>query len=104
MTPTFPSGRKNVGKFRLTLSPKAVKDLDRFADAVCTKVISAMKVLEENPFPRGKLVKKIRGTESGYYRLRVDKYRVFYMLEAHTVVVLRILSKKDAEKFIHTLN
>ena len=50
------------------------------------------------------MVKKIRGTESAYYRLRLDKYRVFYMLEAHTVVVLRILNKKDAEKFIHTLN
>jgi mRNA interferase RelE/StbE len=93
-----------VGKFRLVLSPRAVKDLDRFSDAVCTKIISAMKVLEDNPFPRGKLVKKIRGTESAYYRLRVDKHRVFYMLEATTVVVLRILSKKDAAKFIHTLN
>ena len=93
-----------MDRFRLILAPRAVKDLDSVTDAVCTKVISAMKVLEENPFPRGKLVKKIKGTESAYYGLRVDKYRVFYMLEAHTVVVLRILSKKDAEKFIHTLN
>ena len=93
-----------MDKFRLVLSPRAVKDLDRFTDAICTKIIGAMKALEENPFPRGKLVKKIRGTEAAYYRLRVDKYRVFYMLDTRTVVVLRILSKKDAEKFIHTLN
>jgi mRNA interferase RelE/StbE len=93
-----------VGKFRLVLSPGAVKDLDRFSDTVSTKIINGMKALEDNPFPRGKLVKKIRGTESAYYRLRVDKHRVFYMLEATTVVVLRILSKKDAAKFIHTLN
>jgi hypothetical protein len=52
--------RKNVGKFKLVLSPRAVKDLDRFTAAACTKVINAMKVLEDNPFPRGKLVKKIR--------------------------------------------
>ena len=104
MALTCQVGRGSVDKFRLVLSPRAVKDLDRFTDAICTKIIGAMKALEENPFPRGKLVKKIRGAEAPYYRLRVDKYRAFYMLEGNKVVVLRILSEKDAEKFIHTLN
>lgn len=70
-----------MDKFRPILSPKAAKDLDGFSDNICTKIINAMKVLEENPFPRGKLIKKIKGTHSNFYRLRVEKCRVFYMMK-----------------------
>lgn len=93
-----------MDKFKLVLSPKAVKDLDSFSDSICTRIIDAMKVLKENPFPREKLIKKIKGKKSDFYRLRVDKYRVFYMVEGNKVVVLRVLSKKDTERFIRYLN
>lgn len=93
-----------MDKFHIILSPKAVKDFDAFSDALCKRITSDMKVLEENPFPRGKLIKKIKGTSSDYYRLRVDKYRVFYFIEDNKVVVLRVLSKKDAGRFISNLN
>lgn len=93
-----------MDKFQIILSPKAVKDIDAFSDTVCAKVTTAMGVLAENPFPRGKLIKKIKGTSSDYYRLRVDKYRVFYFIEGNKVVVLRALSKKDAGRFISNLN
>lgn len=93
-----------MGEFTLVLTPKAMKDLDAFSDNVCMKIANAMKTLKENPFPRGKLIRKIKGTSSTFYRLRIDKYRVFYMIEADKVVILRILSKKNAEKFIRSLN
>jgi mRNA interferase RelE/StbE len=93
-----------VDKFYIILSPKAVKDFDAFNDTICKRITSGMKVLEENPFPRGKLIKKIKGTSSNYYRLRVYKYRVFYFIEGNKVVVLRVLSKKDAGSFISNLN
>jgi len=93
-----------VGEFSLILTPKAVKDLDAFSDSICMKIANSMKELRENPFPRGKLIRKIKGTRSAFYRLRIDKYRVFYMIEADKVVILRVLSKKDAEKFIRPLN
>ena len=93
-----------MGEFSLILTPKAVKDLDAFSDRICIKIADSMKVLKENPFPRGKLIRKIKGTRSAFYRLRIDKYRVFYMIEADKVVILRILSKKDAEEFIRSLN
>lgn len=93
-----------MDKFHVLLSPRAIRDLDGFSDTVCTKIARAMKVLEENPFPRGRLIKKIKGKRFDYYRLRVDKYRVFYMIEGSKIVVLKILSKKDAKKFIQNLN
>lgn len=93
-----------MDRFHIILSPRAVKDLDSLSDTLCTKIIKAIKVLEENPFTRGKLIKKIKGKHSDFYRLRVDKYRVFYMIESSDVVVLKILSKKDADRFISNLN
>lgn len=92
-----------MDKFHLVLSPKAVRDLDAFSDALCARIASGMKTLEDNPFPRGKLIKKIKGTKSVFYRLRLDKYRVFYLIEKDRVVILRILSKKDTERFIQNL-
>lgn len=47
-----------MDKFKLILSPKTMKDLDSFSDSICIKITNAMKVLEENPFPRGKLIKR----------------------------------------------
>ncbi|MBI5213056.1 MAG: type II toxin-antitoxin system RelE/ParE family toxin [Nitrospirae bacterium] len=93
-----------MDKFYIVLSPHAVKDLDGFSDTACTRIAGAMKALEENPFPRGKLIKKIKGKRSDYYRVRVDKYRVFYIIEGSKVVVLKILSKKDVDRFISNLN
>ena len=93
-----------MDEFSLILTPKAVKDLDASSDRICMKIADSMKELRENPFPRGKLIRKIKGSRSAFYRLRIDKYRVFYMIEADKVVILRILSKKDAEKFIRSLN
>ena len=93
-----------MDKFQITLSPHAVKDINSFSDSVCGKIVLALQALKDNPFPRGKLIKKIQGTKTNYYRLRVDKYRVFYMLEGNRAVILRILDKKDVERFIRNLN
>jgi mRNA interferase RelE/StbE len=93
-----------VDKFQIILSSHAVKDLDGFSDSVCGRIVKALQTLRDNPFPRGKVIKKIKGTNSDYYRLRVDKFRVFYMIEGNHAVVLRILNKKDVERFIRNLN
>lgn len=93
-----------MDKFNIILSPKAVKDLDSFSDGILRKISKAMQILKENPFPRGKLIKKIKGASSDFYRLRVDKYRVFYIIKGSDIVILRVLSKKDAGRFIRSLN
>lgn len=93
-----------MDEFRVILSPSAAKDLDRFSEGVCRKILKALQALQDNPFPRGKLIKKIKGTNSDYYRLRVDVYRVFYMIEGTSAVILRILNKKDVQRFIRNLD
>ena len=90
-------------RFTLKLSPTATRDLDRLDDKEAAKILDELPILRDNPFPRGKLIKKIKGKKSTFYRLRVDKYRVFYTIEGSEVVILKVISKKDADKFIKHL-
>lgn len=92
-----------MDRFTLKLSPTAARDLDQLEDDVVQTVLEKFAVLKENPFPKGKLIKKIKGKRSTFYRLRVDKYRVFYSIEGQDVVVLKVVGKKDADKFIKNL-
>ncbi len=104
MTLILQKGKRGVDKFEVILSPQATRDMDDFSYAVCMKIAGALKTLSESPFPRGKLIKKLKGKKADFYRLRADKYRVFYVIESGRVAVLRVLSKKDAERFIRGLN
>ena len=93
-----------MDKFVLVLSPSTVRDLDSLEEKVVIKILNKLSLLETDPFPRGKLIKKIKGKKSVFYRLRVDKYRVFYFINDRDVVVLKIIGKKDADKFIKSID
>lgn len=92
-----------MDKFRIELAPAASRDLDDLEIGTATKIISDLRILEKNPFPRGKLIKKIKGKKTPFYRLRIDKFRVFYEIQPAKTVVLRILSKEGADRFIKKL-
>jgi mRNA-degrading endonuclease RelE of RelBE toxin-antitoxin system len=89
-----------MDKFRIELSPAASRDLDSLDLGTATRVLSDLKILEENPFPRRKLIKKIRSKRASFYRLRVDKFRVFYEIQHAKIITLRVLSKKESDRFI----
>lgn len=89
-----------MDRFEIELSPAASRDLDDLEIGIITKVFSDLRTLEDNPFPRGKLIKKIKSKNISFYRLRVDKFRAFYEIQSMKVVILRILSKKEADRFI----
>lgn len=92
-----------MDRFSLELSPAASRDLDDLEIEIVTRVLRDLRILEENPFPRGKLIKKIRGKKTAFYRLRVDKFRVFYEIQPGKIAILRILSEKEADRFIKKL-
>ena len=89
-----------MDRFRIELAPAASRDLDGLEMGIVKKVLSDLKILRENPFPRGKLIKKIKGKKTAFYRLRIDKFRVFFEILPMKVVILRILDKKEADRFI----
>ncbi|MDI6764478.1 MAG: type II toxin-antitoxin system RelE/ParE family toxin [Thermodesulfobacteriota bacterium] len=92
-----------MNRFRIELSPAASRDLDDLEMGIVTKVVSDLKILKENPFPRGKLIKKIKGKKTTFYRLRIDKFRVFFEIQPMKIVILRIISKKEADRYIKRL-
>ena len=92
-----------MDNFTLKLSVTATDDLDQFDDKVVRTILKKMAILKENPFPMGKLIQKIKGKKSIFYRLRVDKYLVFYSIEKSDVVILKVIGKKDADRFIKNL-
>ena len=92
-----------MDKFKIELSPAASRDLDDLEMGTATKVLSDLKSLENNPFPRGKLIKKIKDKKTSFYRLRIDKFRVFFEIQHMKIVILRILSKKAADRYIGRL-
>ena len=92
-----------MDKFGIVLSPAASRDLDDLEIEIVTKILSDLRILEQNPFARGKLVKKIKGKKAAFYRFRVDKFRVFFEIQPGKIIILRILSKKEADRFIKKL-
>jgi len=89
-----------MNKFKIELSPATSRDLDDLEMGIVTEILSDLKTLEENPFPRGKLIKKIKGKKTSFYRLRIDKFRVFFEIQNSKIIIFRILSKKEADRFI----
>ena len=92
-----------MDRFQIELSPAASRDLDGLEMEVVKMVLPDLKILQENPFPRGKLIKKIKGKKATFYRLRIDKFRIFFEILPMKVVILRILSKKESDRFIKRL-
>ena len=92
-----------MDKFKIELSPAASRDLDNLELETVTKVLSDLKILQESPFPRVKLIKKIKGKKTPFYRLRIDKFRVFYEIRSDKIIILRIISKKEADRYIKKL-
>jgi mRNA interferase RelE/StbE len=92
-----------MDRFKIELSPAASRDLNDLEIEVVKKVFSDLKILEENPFPRGKLIKKIKGKKTSFYRLRIDKFRVFYEVQHMKIIILRIISKKEVDRYIKKL-
>jgi mRNA-degrading endonuclease RelE of RelBE toxin-antitoxin system len=92
-----------MDRFKIELSPAASRDLNDLEMGIVTKILSDLEILEENPFPKEKLIKKIKGKKTAFYRLRIDKFRVFYEVQHMKIIILRIINKKEADRYIKKL-
>jgi len=94
-------------KFKIEFTTRAVKDLKSFSFEVKQFILKESIKLEANPFPFKKKIKRIKGIKFPCFRLRIDfppnTYRLFYGIEKDIVYVLRIVSKKDADKIIRNI-
>lgn len=91
--------------FKVEFTTRAQKDLAGLSALSRRKILSSACSLERNPFSDKNHIKRIKGTKSVLYRLRVDtpedSFRVFYTIEKPNLVfILRVVPKKLADRFL----
>ncbi len=94
-------------EFRIEFTTKAEKDLRSFPLEVQRTILEETIKLEKCPFSFKKKIKKIKGVKFPCFRLRIDlqndSFRLFYGVDKNIIFVLRIVSKKDAEKILKSI-
>ena len=89
-------------RYDIILSPQAERDYKRLKPPFRSAVRDAMEVhLRHEPMKTSKSrIKRLRGLAQPQYRLCVDDIRVFYDVERTSVLVLGIVLKPDAERWL----
>ena len=80
--------------YQILLSPRAQKSIRNLDKSQRERVIAAINLLAQNPFPKGKKVKKLVGVTGGW-RLRVGNLRVLYIIEEKTIKIYTVEKRGD---------
>ena len=85
-------------RYRVFLSETARRQLKEIPVRMQTRIKSALTELEDDPFrPRPKAdIKRLKGPDRDYYRLRIGDYRAIYVVEGQRVLVAKILQRSKA--------
>ena len=80
--------------YRLTVIPRAVKDLDKLEGKLFAQITEAIQALADDPRPPGSL--KLSDEENGY-RVRVRDIRILYRVDdrAKEVIVYRVKHRRE---------
>ena len=81
-------------KYKVSLTAKALGDMDDMTDDDFRRIHKACKRLETNPLPDGKHIKKLKGYKD-LYRLRIGDYRAVFEWKGESVTIIRVLTKQD---------
>ena len=97
-----------MDEFTVEFVPAAVRDLGDLAPAARVALLDAVaRHLQQNPFPRGKLIKRLKGFGLPTYELRVytagQSYRVVYRIDGRRIVVLMIPPRKLLQRYLRRL-
>ncbi|MGD8539463.1 MAG: type II toxin-antitoxin system RelE/ParE family toxin [Candidatus Aminicenantes bacterium] len=91
-------------KFTTLLTYSAIEDLDIIPEIQRSKIIASIGRLSSNPFASVHNIKKLKAFKPPLYRMRSGNYRVIYSIEEKTLVIMRVIGRKDLEKVIKRLN
>lgn len=79
--------------FQLEFKPKAAKDLDKLPRETASRVIRKLEALRSGL--KGGDVKRLTNF-SPEYRLRVGDYRALFEVEGSSIVVYRVIHRREA--------
>jgi len=89
-------------RFRILIAPQAMVDLRRLGARDRATILDAIEMhlaFQPERTSRSR-IKRLVGLRRPQYRLRVGQLRVFYDIEARDVQVLRILPKRNVERWL----
>lgn len=97
-----------MAEFEVEFVRSAVRDLDDVDSSFRPRLLDELaRQLGANPFPRGKLIKRLHGFRVPTYELRVQgggrSYRVVYRIEGRRVIVLMLPPRKLLERYLRKL-
>ncbi len=90
-------------EFAVVLTDRAVADLDAVTLKVRLQVAQDIASLARGPLPPRAGVKKLKGYRPPLYRLRAGDYRVLYRVAQRTVMVLRVIDRRDLDRILGTV-
>ncbi len=84
------------------MAPEAIEDLNELSAHDRATVKSALEIhLRHEPTKVSKSrIKRLRGLSKPQFRLRVDKFRIFYDVAESSVNVLAIISKEETTQWL----
>ncbi len=80
--------------YRVEITPRARKELERLDPLLRERVLKSL-ILLYTFSPRTPNVKKLEDPLSGY-RLRIGEYRALFEVHQHSIMIHRIIHRKDA--------
>jgi mRNA-degrading endonuclease RelE of RelBE toxin-antitoxin system len=93
-----------LAKFEIQLTYSAVDDLDCIPGALKKKIIASLRKLSSHPFAPSPNIKKLKGFKPPIYRVRSRDFRVLYRIHDKTIIILRVIDRKNLEKVMKKLN
>jgi len=78
-TEELPERQPRFVKLKITMDPRAARELESLPESIVQKIDKAILSLGENPRPPG--VKRLRGKSKDGWRIRVGRYRVLYRID-----------------------
>ena len=90
------------GRFRIEFERKTLRELESLEKEDRLNILEEIqRYLSDTPYrPIKTRIKRMSGFSPTLYRLRVGDFRVYYRTREQTVVVLAVLHKKDATKWL----
>lgn len=81
--------------YKITFTKQAADDIGKL-DTIVKKQLKKKFLYFSQLDDIKAVAKKLHDFDSGEYRLRVGNYRIIFDLDKHTLVILRIVHRKDA--------
>ena len=83
------------------IAPRALRDLRKLPPSARKQILEDFSILETTTRPGPPKIKKLRGYE--LYRLRTGTYQSIFEERGQTIVILRVIDRKDLERLLRGL-